>query len=775
MKTILTAIFLAWVCINPAVGQQRATDSMDVHHYSINLELVHLSQQTLSGFTDLRLQAKYPQSQQHLYFDLLMLDVDSVRIDGQDHSFQYNDTLLKVSAQGLNLQDTLGVRVYYHGQPVVESANWGGFHFLSDGSLAYNLGIGFKSDPHNYGRVWFPCMDNFTDRATYDFHIRTKSENMAVCNGMLDSVSTHGNGEKTWHWGLEQSIPTYLASVAVSDFAVVENTYNGQQKDIPVYLHVAPGDSIKAINSFVNLDSAMAVYEAAFGPYRWPRVGYVGTVKGAMEHATSIAYPRHCIDGTLNCEGLMVHELAHSWFGNLVTCETAADMWLNEGWAVYSEAIFQEGFYGAASYKEYMRDKLHEVIKTAHVIDDGYKALYGIPHDYTYGATVYDKGATVVHSLRNYLEDSLFFATTKAYLDSFAFSHASTDDMNQFINAWAGVNVDDFFDAWVYRPGFSHFSVDSFSVNSSGGGQYEATVYLRQRLVGTQQMAMNNRLELGFVDDNRNIIYENVQFSGQDTVIHVQLPVQPVAVMMDPEEKTADATTDLYRTLSDTGYRDYEHTYAGVDVQSVQEPALVRITHNWIGPADPGNVQPDLYHVSPSRYWQLQGVFPSGFHAKGRFEYVKNDYLDGNLVNSMMDTLSLLYKKEHSDPWKPVDYTKSGSSFTGHLIVDTLKQGYYTLARYDESLGYQEKTGVENSFLVMPNPAEEYVEIQKDMEEITGVFLYNVGGQLVYKGEMGKGRCGISVPVSNMKAGIYLLKLRTKKSGLEQTYKLVVQ
>lgn len=772
MKRIITFLFSVWLMTSMANAQQYHTDSMDIIRYSINLDLVHLSKKEISGYAELKLKARYPQ-QKNLYLDLLNLQVDSVIVDGATAGFHYNDTLISFQPPAGNIQDTLNVKVFYRGQPVVESANWGGFHFLSDSSLAYNLGVAFAAKPHNYGRVWFPCADNFTDRALYDFHIRTKGSNKAVCSGVRDSVSLHANGDRTWHWSLSRSIPTYLASVAVADFSVIENVYQGMQANIPVTLHVSPGDSADAVSSFIHLNDMLAAYEQAFGPYRWPRAGYVGTVKGAMEHATSVALPRHTINGTLDYESLIAHELSHHWFGNLVTCETAADMWLNEGWAVYCEAVFQEAFYGSDAYANYMRNKLHEVIQTAHHTDNGYRALYGIPHEYTYGATVYDKGATVVHSLRNYLGDSIFFPTIKAYLDSFAFNHASTADMNNFINTHSGVNVDDFFDAWVYRPGFSHFSVDSFIVTPTSTPEHQVEVFLKQRLTGTNQYANENRLQLAFVSDTREIEYRNVMFSGELADRSFNLPFAPVAVMIDPEERISDATTDLYKEISSTGQINFSNTYSELDVKNLPDTALVRITHNWITPVS-HQCNPALYHLSARRYWQVEGVFPPGFHATVSFEYKKFGYLDDDLINSVSDSIAILYKEKLSDKWQAVSFTQTGSVFAGKLTTDTLRKGYYVLARYDKSLTSKSAEKPQHFYNIMPNPAEDYVEIKKQQNHALIITVFNTEGKMILKKESDANINPVRLDISALHQGVYLIRIHDMLTGSEFLKKIII-
>ncbi len=772
MYRIITVLFILGILWNPAKAQQYHTDSMDIIRYSIHMDITHLSKKEISGYAELQLKARHPQ-QKKLYLDLLKLQVDSVIVDGIAAGFQYNDTLISFQPPSANMQDTLSVKVFYHGKPVVESANWGGFHFLNDSSLAYNLGVAFEAKPHNYGRVWFPCADNFTDRALYDFHIRTKAGNMAVCSGTQDSVSLHSNGDKTWHWSLNRSIPTYLASVAVSDFAVIEDVYQGQQGSIPVTLHVSSGDSADAVNTFIHLKDMLAAYEQAFGAYRWPRAGYVGTVKGAMEHATSVALPKHTINGTLDYENLIAHELSHHWFGNLVTCETAEDMWLNEGWAVYCEAIFQEAFYGRKAYKDFMRDKLHEVVQTAHHTDNGYRALYGIPHEYTYGATVYDKGATVVHSLRNYLGDSIFFPTIRAYLDSFAYNHASTADLNNFINNHSGVNVDAFFNAWVYRPGFSHFSVDSFNVTPLSTPEYKVEVFLKQRLSGTNQYADENRIQLAFVSDAREIEYRNVLFSGEQAGRSFNLPFAPVAVLIDPEERISDATTDMTREITSGGQVNFSNTYAEVDVKSIADTALLRITHNWITP-EGHQSDPSLYHLSPKRYWQVEGVFPPGFHASASFEYKKFGYLDEDLITSVNDSIAILYKENLSGKWQPVSFTQTGSVYSGKIKTDTLRKGYYVLARYDKSLASENKVKPNTLYSIMPNPAADYIEIIKQQNHEVIITVFNTEGRMVLKEESEPGISLIRMNTSNLNQGVYVLRIYDIKTGADFMKKIVI-
>ncbi|MCX6271208.1 MAG: M1 family metallopeptidase [Bacteroidetes bacterium] len=414
-------------------GRSFTTDSLHIARYIIHLDVTDIPGKKIKGQTLITAIADSP-SVRGLTLDLLKLVVDSVTISSKSVYYTYNDTtLFVIFPTPLAIADSALVAVYYHGSPIVEPYGWGGFHF-GGSTLAFNLGIALEDIPHNYGRVWFPCIDNFTQKAPFDLFIRVKDPLVAVCGGMLKEVSPLGDGTRIFHWQLLQKIPPYLVSVAVSDYVPVKGMYNGINGNIPTYIYVRAKDTTRARNSFIHLNQAMAVFEKRFGPYRWPRVGYVATTEGAMEHATNIAYPATSIDGTLLNEWFYAHELSHMWFGELVTCQTPEDMWINEGWAVFCEGIFMENIYGNEAAAAYRRTKHHDVLRFTHLKDGNYYPLSGIPQNLTYGNTVYEKGALVVNTMRGYMGDSLFFRTVKQYVDSFAFRCVSSSQMRDFFS-----------------------------------------------------------------------------------------------------------------------------------------------------------------------------------------------------------------------------------------------------------------------------------------------------------------------------------------------------
>jgi aminopeptidase N len=332
------------------------------------------------------------------------LTIDSIRENGSPRTFFYNDTILKINfATAKNMVDTSVITVYYHGQPQMDATGWGGFYFdNSQGAeYAYNLGVGFGAKPHNYGRVWFPCFDNFVERSKYVFAITSDSTRRAYCNGTLTGDVVTGN-KRTRTWVMNESMPTYLASVALANYRQVNWTVNTLTGVKPIFLIGHANDTTAMKNGFVNLKNCIQAFENYFGPYKWNRFGYclVPFGSGAMEHATNIAYPRAAAGNMAFEADLMAHELSHHWWGDLITCETQEDMWINEGMATFSAYLFTEAMYGKQAYLTKLKTQHDNLLHFLHKKEGGFRAVSGVPHSLTYGDHVYLKGADMAHTLK---------------------------------------------------------------------------------------------------------------------------------------------------------------------------------------------------------------------------------------------------------------------------------------------------------------------------------------------------------------------------------------
>ncbi|UCG27487.1 MAG: M1 family metallopeptidase [Bacteroidales bacterium] len=682
---MIPVIFLSW---NFTQYKERneypnsRIDTINVVHYTINLESLDFDSHSITGFTDIQIVLMQD------YLDTIILDlaelvVDSVWIDEVPIvPFTYNGRWIRIPLpykfdRGTSIQ----VTVFYHGMPV-KDPRWGGFYF-SD-KTAFNMGVGMQSFPHNFGRVWYPCVDNFIDRATYDYFITVDSDLTVVCSGVHEETFINSDGTITYHWSMKHEIPTYLSSLAVSEYAVIRDTLYGYYQWVPSSLYLKPADSLKGVKTFQNLQKYLSHFENMFGRYAWDRVGFV-TVPfrgGAMEHATNISINERSVDGTLDSELLLIHEFAHNWFGNLVTCQRAEDMWLNEGWASYSVALFLEKEYGEERFKNYVRENHRDVLRITHIRDNGYFPVYGIPTNLTYGSTVYDKGADIAHTLRGYLGDEKFFNWLKEYFRVFRYNDISTLEFRDFLSKTTETDLTDFFNSWVFSGGFPHYSIDSFKVTETPAG-FIILVYFHQQLKGTDDFFYSNKIEVTFMDEQWHAHTEFAEFSGESSEQTFLIPFKPVTIMIDLDEQVSDATTDYHRILKTKGEYEFDATYCKVNVREITDSAFFRVVHNWIAPDDFRIPREDL-SISKSRYWKIEGIMPDSFSASGSFFYnsgksLRNGWLDPDLAGKTKDTFVMLYRKGPSMDWEICSSIIRGSDESGVIIVDCLVPGEYAV------------------------------------------------------------------------------------------------
>ncbi|HMC98429.1 MAG TPA: M1 family metallopeptidase, partial [Flavobacteriales bacterium] len=419
----------------------------------------------------------------HFPLDLLALTVDSVTDALGQMVFTHVGEVLDITLDApLTTQDTIVLTVYYHGDPALDASGFGGFY--TSGSYIYDLGVAFESVPHSYGRSWFPCADNFTERSSYEFMVKTAGGKNSWCNGELLGETHLGGDTLVSHWRIEQTIPAYLAAVAASDYAVVRDTFPSiSGEDVPVVLVAHSGDTTAMKNSFIHLPDAFAHFEDRFGPYGWNKVGYVLTPVGSMEHSTSIHFAHDLAGGNLTYEATMAHELAHQWFGDLVTCERPEEMYINEGFAEYLSYLFLEHVYGRARYMQEVRANHRAMVHRAHLVDQGWWALADMPQAWTYGEQTYNKGADVLHSLRTYLGDELFDQGLTSFLQTHAYQPVNSIQLRDHLSQNTGIDLTDFFDDWIFQSGWAAFEFNEVSF-APNGSAWDVGLTIQQKMRG---------------------------------------------------------------------------------------------------------------------------------------------------------------------------------------------------------------------------------------------------------------------------------------------------
>lgn len=781
MKRTVLAITMCLFCFSSlflgAQDQELKSDSLDVLNYTINLNEINFSTFTIDACTQIEITAKQD-GITALPFDLLQLEIASITIDGSNVAdYSYNDTLLIIPlASPINIDDTLDVEVCYSGNPQIESYGWGGFHFNSN--YAYNLGVGFAADPHNYGRVWFPCFDEFHDRATYDIFATIPEDKTVVCGGEKVNEINNGNGTKTVHWNLDKSIPTYLASIAVDDYVQLTQDYYGIQDTFPLDMYVRQNNVEDAEASFINLPQIVEAFEYYFGAYPWNRVGFVSTDIGSMEHATNIAYSRSAINGNLNYEWLIAHELSHMWFGDKVTCASGWDMWMNEGWAVFCESVYKEYVYGKDAYDEYQREKQIDVIRSCHTADGGYYPIYGLSHDLTYGETVYQKGGCIVHTMRGYMGDDLFFPTVRAYLEEYAYDYATTEDMKNFFSDFSGIDMTDFFDGWVYAEGFPHFSVDSFIVEQNGTN-YNVDVYMRQKLNHAPEFYNSNRVPVTLMSNNWEHFTDTLYFSGQTGMNSFEVPFQPDFILVDLDNAMIDAVTDDAQVINATGEHIFTNTYFRIDVQDISDSVFIHAQHNWVAP-DTMKTYTEGLVFSDRRYYRVEGTFPDDFTAKGLF-YYNFGLFDQSISTTILDSLTLLYRRDATQDWIELDYTRDGTASFGFIITDNLMPGEYTIALWEPNEGVNDlkRSAKKEDFIkIFPNPSDNTFNFAFNNTErvlpLENLMLkiYDPTSRLIEEIEVGNSNGTIRWAPQSKASGVYYVNLISNNQVL-QTEKII--
>ncbi|MEA2042905.1 MAG: M1 family metallopeptidase [Bacteroidota bacterium] len=662
--------FLLFLICSGAFAQKQnnVVNTPDVLWYDINLNITDFDNRTISGNTQITFVPR--QKADIFYFDFEGLTVDSVTVP-EPNMFSYSQKATKIvliSKNQISTSDTIVSTVYYSGKPIKDDA-WGGFFFQS--GYAYNMGVGMASVPHSYGRVWYPCIDDFEEKARYNFNITVQKGHTAVCSGHFVSKAENSDSTLSYHWQATKEIPAYITSVAVGEYTRLEKMYHGITKNTPIDIYSKPELSEKIQASFVNLDTCLSIYENSYGPYVWDRIGYVTVPfkSGAMEHNCNIAYPEYAVDGTLEKETLMAHELSHHWFGNLVTCATAKDMWLNEGWASYSEALFKEHRYGKEAYKKYVRQNHEKVLKLTHLYDGGYRAVYGIPAENTYGSTVYDKGADAVHTLRSYMGDSLFFATLKTYLSENAYGSVSTKEFQQFFTEHSGLSLDNFFEDWIYKKGFSHFCVNNFKVTKAKE-KFHTKVTIRQQLKARKSFADSVPVELSLFDENLNRFEQTVYVSGETETVVISTDFEPVTAFADLNEKLSDAAIDHYSYTANQ--QEFEFVEEGVDVKLLSDidKGLIRARRHFVVPE---NI-PDSLDFVFEGFWDISGVNID--RADGQLTFLLPNYeLDG--IN--LGEISLLYRKTQTEPWRTIEVAKEISGRQVVSFTTKFRDGEFVL------------------------------------------------------------------------------------------------
>ena len=689
MKKITAFLLVASLVAtaNRAFAQDPSADSVDVLHYNLTIDFGATVHKQLRGVAEIQFVLTKPCSS--VSFDLVCDTIHPVSLDGTvTRGFNYDpeERLLSVYLPNGQPGDTHTLSVPYVSNGYVESYGWGGLHM--DNNIYYNLGVAFQEYPHVFGRTWFPCRDNMYDKATYALTVTSKPGWRSICSGLLTSDTINSDGTNTRQWVIDHPTPTYLVSVSSADWHSIQRDYQGVYGTYPALIGFIEHDSTDVYHAFDILEDVVPAFEQWFGPYRWDRIGYINTPQGSMEHVSNIGLVSVCMSTTDSpCQMTMCHEFGHAWFGNLVTCTTPGDMWINEGGASFCEEIAAEAAYGKAWADNYYRGTLSSVLLSTSNNPDDNLSLSGMPEHSTYGTTTYKKGALVWHSLRGVMGDSLFSASMKRLFASSAFGNIDAIGLRDSLSLYSGIDLHGFFDFNVFNPGFADFAIENWQATG-----LDFRFDLRQRLKGAQRYARNCTIPVTFFSLDRTQRHK-VWFPVSDSITQctVTLPFPAHFAIVDFDHELSDACTEDTALLTRKEVVDLSHSFCKVYMkQTPSAPSWIHVGHHFAHPG--GDTLEGIVRIS-SRYWQITGVLSDDGQAEGRFLYnlgTNGSSGAGNIDNGFyerpatLDSLVLLYRPSPSSPWQAVSHHRTSTSTisTGYFTAP-LHVGQYTLAVCD--------------------------------------------------------------------------------------------
>ncbi len=457
--------------ITPSIYGYNSDTNIDVNYYGLNLQ-VFTNPNLLRGSVTIVCSVMADSLSSFFYDFSGVMTVDSVTGNNIPLTFLHSqEKIVFTTSSALNFGDVISVTVHYHGIP--EVTGFGSFVF---DEINGRPSIWTLSEP--YGAMdWFPCKNTPSDKAdSSDMRIRCADNLTAVSNGLLKSTTINGDGTVTFHWKNKYSIAQYLISLAISDY--VKFFFNYQYSDeasMPVENYLYP-ETFNGIDTLLlKTNYMLSLFSNLFGEYPFIREKYghaeFGRL-GGMEHQTISSM------GVFN-EPIIAHELAHQWFGDKITCRDWENIWLNEGFATYSEALYAENAYGKQAYDDFIRLRMANAKQaqgTVYVQDVSSVA------EIFNGNRSYAKGAVILHMLRGITGDSLFFRILKQYsLDTnIAYKTAVTEDFRRVAEAVTLTDLGYFFNEWIYGEGYPKYDV-SWEVQEQGGNTFLVKVMISQQ------------------------------------------------------------------------------------------------------------------------------------------------------------------------------------------------------------------------------------------------------------------------------------------------------
>jgi len=517
--------------------------SYDVLDYKLDLNIYQCFKSTVRNFTGtdlIKFRVDSTLNSIQLNATYTSIVIDTVKLSGGANlTFAHNPTtnLLSVTLdRTYNPGEIVNILIYYRHNNV------------SDGAFYVNSSGFVYTDCEPEGaRKWFPCWDRPADKATFDIRVKVPSNVKIGSNGRL--ADSTASADTIWyHWISRDPLPTYLAVLTGKTGYNVDIVWwhklSNPADSIPIRLYYSTGENIAPTKNAI---AAMTtIFSQLFVEHPFEKNGFaaVSSYGGGMENQTLTTISNSWSSVT----SLISHEYAHQWFGDMITCGTWADIWLNEGFATYCEALYKEQITGYSAYKTNITSNASSYMSgnPGWPIYNPSWAITTPPTGTLFnGPITYYKGSCVLHMLRYTIGDSLFFAALKAYATdtvNFKMKSAVTDDFTSKFSSVAGQDLTWFIDEWVKQPNHPAYT-NGYNITNTGGGNWRVNFLAAQTLANTVFHKMPIVIKFSFS-------------LGADTSIRVMNDInnqlfsfnfnrQPTAVAFDPDNNIVLKTATL--------------------------------------------------------------------------------------------------------------------------------------------------------------------------------------------------------------------------------------
>jgi len=505
---------------------------VDIKHIKLDLA-VDFENETISGTATTTL-APVGEPVSEIVFDSVELDIAKVTAgDGSELDFEVTTDKLKIFLPSPAEPGTdFSVAVTYSAKP------FRGIHFRTErkGYEPEETQVWTQGEAED-ARYWFPCFDYPNEQATTEVRATVPTEFVALSNGKLVDVTDNKEaGTKTYHW--VESVPhvSYLVSLVVGKFVEIEDSY----RDIPLYYYVLPGFEKDAHFSFSKTPDMMRFFEEKIGvPYPYEKYAQVTVVDfliSGMENTSITTLTERTLHDeaahlTFSSDRLVAHELAHQWWGDLLTCRDWSHIWLNEGFATYFQALYTEHDRGEDEFACELLLGMRRVVEAdkgdnrAPIVRKKYGAPWAL-----FDVRSYTKGGCVLHMLRRELGDELFWQCMHEYCVRHRGRVVETTDLLRTIEDVSGRGMERFFDQWVYHGGYPELKI-SYSWENE---QKLAKVVVKQtQTVDDVTPLFHFRTQILFSCPGEEHV-EKIEISEREHTFYIPLPERPEFVRFDP-------------------------------------------------------------------------------------------------------------------------------------------------------------------------------------------------------------------------------------------------